>query len=116
MKQSKTMSLVERFKKLEDKLVEVLKIEPLNFDAEKSAVEVKKEIKNYIKKVKIAKVVFDEYEQLAKEIEGVIEKSESDMADEVVGLREEYVDQVEVVQDAVKVVKKKKNNSATKEF
>ena len=46
----------------------------------------------------------------------MIEKSESDMADEVVGLREEYVDQVEVVQDAVKVVKKKKNNSATKEF
>lgn len=116
MKDKKTEDLIQKFKSLEEKLVEVLNIEPLNIDENKQPSVIKKEIKAYIQKVKTAKAVFDKYEQVAHEIEKLAEEKETEFSSEVVNLREELVDEVEVAQDVVKVVKKKKNNASVKEF
>ena len=61
--------LVDRFKKVEEELVETLKESTINFDELDDKTSIKKAIKEYIKKVNKAKKLFDEYEVIAKEIE-----------------------------------------------
>ena len=116
MKDKNTEELLQKFRKLEEKLVEVLKIEPLDIDESKQPSVIKREIKAYIQKVKAAKAVFDKYEEVAHEIEKLAEEKETEFSSEVVNLREEMVDEVEVTPAVVKVVKKKKNNASVKEF
>ncbi len=66
--------LIKKFKSLETKLLDILKIEPIDVDENMSSSVTKKNISKYIKKVKEAKAVFDEYEMTAKEIEKIAEK------------------------------------------
>ena len=61
--------LVERFKKVEAELVEILNESSIKFDELDDKTSVKKAIIEYIKKVNKAKKLFDEYEVIAKEIE-----------------------------------------------
>lgn len=81
-------NLIEKFKKLEDELISLLKIQPVEFDENSSKAAVKKEINGYIKKVKKAKAVFAEYELVAEEIKKA-SKKEDVLAEDVIELREE---------------------------
>lgn len=129
MKKTNEAELVEKFRKLESELVEVLKIEGISFDDETKKQTVKSQLKAYIKKVEKARKVFDEYEKVAKEIEKIAAaegskgSTSAEISEEVVALREDeiepadatYVDKIEVFDGKTKVVKKKKTTS-TKEF
>ena len=129
MKKTNEAELVEKFRKLESELVEVLKIEGISFDDETKKQTVKSQLKAYIKKVEKARKVFDEYEKVAKEIEKIAAaegskgSTSAEISEEVVALREDeiepadatYVDKIEVLDGKTKVVKKKKTTS-TKEF
>lgn len=129
MKKTNEVELVEKFRKLESELVEVLKIEGISFDDETKKQTVKSQLKAYIKKVEKARKVFDEYEKVAKEIEKIAAaegskgSTSAEISEEVVALREDeiepadatYVDKTEVFDGKTKVVKKKKTTS-TKEF
>ena len=61
--------LVEKFKKIESELVEILNESSINFSELDDKTSIKKALKEYIKKVNKAKKLFDEYEIVAKEIE-----------------------------------------------
>lgn len=64
-------NLVEKFKKKEAELLELLnQTEPV-FDESQGKSVIKKNIKTYILKVEKAKKVFEEYETLAKKIEDI---------------------------------------------
>ena len=63
--------LVEKFKKVESELVEILSEKGVFVDENEQKSIVKKTLKEYIKKVNKAKKLFDEYELLAKEIENI---------------------------------------------
>lgn len=83
--------LLKKFKELENKLLEILKVQPVDFDENVSRAVLKKNIGKYIKKVNEAKKVFEEYEKIAKEIENLaIEESKEniDVSKAVVELRE----------------------------
>ena len=62
-------NLVEKFKKKEVELLEILNENNIIFDETQEKSVVKKNLKDYIKKVNKAKKIFEEYEVLAKEIE-----------------------------------------------
>lgn len=123
----KETSLVEKFKKLEAELLQVLsESNGEKIDLEQNKTTVKSQLKAYVKKVAKASKLFDEYEKVADEIEKLTQseaedakKEESTFADAVVGLREaetEYADKVEVSKAGVVVKKVKKNKSTVKEF
>ncbi|MBR7172397.1 MAG: hypothetical protein IKD36_01245 [Clostridia bacterium] len=63
--------LVEKFKKIETELVEILNESSIKINELDDKQVVKKAIKDYIKKVGKAKKLFDEYETIAKEIEDI---------------------------------------------
>ncbi len=121
----KETSLIERFKTLESELIEALKPEDISFDDDAKKQVVKSQLKGYIKKVEKARKLFDEYEQIAEEIEKMTHADAGDISAEVVGLREDvdpkekeiYIQEIIAEQDGVKVaVKKKKKSSTMKEF
>lgn len=122
MVSNKESKLIEKFKKLEAELVELLHIEPLDIDSTTQGVKTK--IKAYIKKVNKARVIFDEYEKTAEEIEKLSTHEDGEMATAVVDLREEpvsevaetYEDELIVASDDVKKVKKKKTKPISKEL
>ena len=130
MKKTNEAELVERFRKLEAELVEVLKIEGISFDDETKKQSVKSQLKAYIKKVEKARKVFDEYESVAKEIEKIAAaegkkgSTSAEISEEVVNLREDeivlgdeaYLDKLELVDGKTVTVKKKKKTSGAKEF
>lgn len=66
---SKTLDkLIEKFKNLEKEIISILSVGSLDVDEKQNKTIVKKEIKEYIKKLNKAKKLFDEYEDLAKQI------------------------------------------------
>lgn len=81
-------ALVKKFQKIEQELIEVLKIKPIQFDEKTSSTEVKKEINGYIKKIKKVKTLFEQYEQVAEQIKKA-GKTEDEVLHEVIDLREE---------------------------
>ena len=125
--------LLSKFQKLEAELIEVLKIQPIEFDENTAKGTVKKEINGYIKKLKKAKAIFEEYEKVAEKIKKASE-SEQTLVQEVVELRDEpdekelekakqaddesmihsnqsgYENVVQVDNSGVKVVSKKKES------
>ena len=119
---SKETDLVEKFKKLENELLELLKIDEVEFSEDDKKQVVKNRLKAYIKKVEKARQVFEEYESVAKQIELYMPKN--DVADDVVALREnpkaeeieKYIDETIVEQGQVKVIKKKQKNNKAREF
>ena len=123
----KETSLVEKFKKLEAELLQVLSesnVEDIDFEQNKTTL--KTQLKAYVKKVAKASKLFEEYEKVADEIEKMTQseaedakKESSTFADAVVSLREtetEYVDKIEVSSEGVVSKKVKKNKSGVKEF
>ena len=123
----KETSLVEKFKKLEAELLQVLSesnVDDIDFEQNKTTL--KTQLKAYVKKVAKASKLFEEYEKVADEIEKMTQseaedakKESSTFADAVVSLREtetEYVDKIEVSSEGVVSKKVKKNKSSVKEF
>ncbi len=81
-------TLVEKFKSIEEELIEILKSKPEDFDETLPKSVVKKALKEYIKKVNKAEGLFDEYQELAKKIS----KATSDEGDEVPELAKTVVE------------------------
>ena len=67
----KLNKLIEKFKEIENQLVEILDEKPFVLDESLNSAESKKAIKDYIKKVNKAKKLFNQYEELAKQIEDI---------------------------------------------
>lgn len=132
MAKKNNSELLSKFQKLEAELIEVLKIQPIEFDENTAKGTVKKEINDYIKKLKKAKAIFEEYEKVAEKIKKLSE-SEQTLVQEVVELRDEpdekelekakqadesmihsnqseYENIVQVDNSGVKVVSKKKES------
>lgn len=111
MAKKNNSELLIRFQKLEAELIEVLKIEPIEFDENTAKGTVKKEINGYIKKLKKAKAVFEEYEKVAEKIKKASE-SEQTLVQEVVELRAEPDEkELEKIQKIVNEKNKGKENT-----
>ena len=124
MSKTDAKELVEKFKKIEEELIEILKVKSPEFANDEKKQLVKSEIKKYIKKVEKARTLFEMYENVALQIEKLSVKKDNDMLDNVSKLVSENGNQVEleyediqkIVGETVTIVKKKKNKSASKEF
>ena len=77
MSKKQEMEIFDKFKSLEEKLVEVLKTIPKQISEEGKGSE-KENIESYSKKVKKARELFDEYESLADKLNEMNKKNESD--------------------------------------
>lgn len=118
MKKS-SKELMTRFKELEKELLETLKIKPVNIDEKMSKTEMKKEISQYIKKVKSAKKIFDEYEKTAEKIEKLAASESEELAKDVVDLRkigDKLQSEIDSVSVNKKVEKRLKKSSANDEY
>lgn len=118
MKKS-SKELMTRFKELEKELLETLKIKPVNIDEKMSKTEMKKEISQYIKKVKSAKKIFDEYEKTAEKIEKLAASESEELAKDVVDLRkigDKLQSEIDLVSVDEKVEKRLKKSSANDEY
>ena len=118
MKKS-SKELMTRFKELEKELLETLKIKPVNIDEKMSKTEMKKEISQYIKKVKSAKKIFDEYEKTAEKIEKLAASESEELAKDVVDLRkigDKLQSEIDSVSVNEKVEKRLKKSSANDEY
>ena len=111
--------LIEKFKKIEGELVELLKLEEIDFSDEAKRQTVKSKIKANIKKVEKAKKLFQEYEAVANLIEEINHSGEAEHAAEIVDLRKddvdkkvEFVDKVIVEGGKVKTTKIKKTTKS----
>ncbi|MBQ4541313.1 MAG: hypothetical protein IJA23_00515 [Clostridia bacterium] len=106
-------NLVEKFKKKELELLEILNEKNVIFDESQEKAVVKKSLKDYIKKVNKAKKIFDEYETLAKEIEDITgdEGESAELSKTVVEFREEIPLEE---QAEIEVEKEKQSSKKTK--
>lgn len=130
MEKVKGDELLKEFKDLENKLVEALKIEPIEISDEKSDIETKIAISAYIKKIKKVKKLFEKYESVACQIEKLSgdTKKQEEFTQAVVEMREEeQVDNVNnqdteeiTLNDKKVIVKKNKkrqsNSIRSREF
>lgn len=130
MEKVKGDELLKEFKDLENKLVEALKIEPIEISDEKSDIETKIAISAYIKKIKKVKKLFEKYESVARQIEKLSgdTKKQEEFTQAVVEMREEeQVDNVNnqdteeiTLNDKKVIVKKNKkrqsNSIRSREF
>ena len=106
-------NLVEKFKKKELELLEILNEKNVIFDESQEKAVVKKSLKDYIKKVNKAKNIFDEYETLAREIEDITgdEGESAEISKTIVEFREE----VPLEEQAeIEVEKEKQSSKKTK--
>lgn len=101
-------SLVEKFKKKEVELLEILNDKNVVFDETQEKSVVKKSLKDYIKKVNKAKKIFEEYEVLAKEIEDITgdEGESAELSKTVVEFRED----VSLEEQAIQELESEKDN------
>ena len=67
----KLEKLIDKFKAVESEIVEILNNTPIDFDESQEKSVVKKQIKEYIKRVNKAKKLFEEYQEIAKQIENI---------------------------------------------
>lgn len=117
----KEITLIERFKKLEAEIIDILKQNDVDFDENLNEKEVKAKLKKYIANVKKMEKLFEEYEALAEKIEKISgdENDKGVMNEAVVNLREDK-EQTEVVVDkatnTVIVKRKKKSNVSQREM
>ena len=77
MSKKKEMEIFDKFKDLETKLVETLKTIPATVSEEGKGTD-KENIESYMKKVKEARKLFDEYEALANKLNEMNAKNEND--------------------------------------
>lgn len=117
----KEITLIERFKKLEAEIIDILKQNDVDFDENLNGKEVKAKLKKYIANVKKMEKLFEEYEAIAEKIEKISgdENDKGVMNEAVVNLREDK-EQTEVVVDkatnTVIVKRKKKSNVSQREM
>lgn len=129
----KEEELIEKFKKLEDEIVDKLQNIKLDVDFNSDRKEVVKGLKNYISKVRDVERLFEEYEAVANQLEKLtIEDNKQAVANAIVDMREdseelksqikklsqtETFDEIENVNGNVVVKKKKKKtNERAKEM
>ena len=108
-------NIVEKFKKKEAELLEILNEKNVIFDESQEKSVIKKSLKDYIKKINKAKKIFEEYESLAKEIEDITgdEGESAEFSKTIVEFREEIPleEQVEI-----EVLKEKECLNKTKKL
>lgn len=120
---AKEDSLIDKFKDVEQKIFDSLKLVELSIDYNSDRKTILAELKNYIKKVKAVENLLDEYEMIAdklKLVTGDEEKNQS-ATSAVVGLREDSEElkaEIATINNQVisTPVKKKKTIDKTREF
>lgn len=119
---NKETSLVERFKHIEDEIFEKLKDVELNIDYNEDRKLIMSSLKAYVKKVKNIEKLLDEYENVSEKLQELVseEEKQAGVTQAVVDMREdseELKTEIKNINGEVKIIKKKKNNSAAvKEF
>lgn len=129
----KEEELIEKFKKLEDEIVDKLQNIKLDVDFNSDRKEVVKGLKNYISKVRDVERLFEEYEAVANQLEKLtIEDNKQAVANAIVDMREDSeelksqikkLSQIETFDEIANVngnvvvkKKKKKTNERAKEM
>ncbi len=97
--------LLLKFKELEKKLIGLLKIDPIKFSDDDSKSLVKKNIKDYIKKVEEIKKVLAEYESVADKLSAINFKDNKNneiKSEDMLQLRKEPKINKELLEEVVK--------------
>lgn len=116
------LELLEEFKKIEQQIIDCLKLSEISFDENSNRNIVIDDLKTYISKVKDIEKLFDEYENIAKKISKIASDDAKNhtVAEAVVDMREEPKDvKTEIIDIDNNVVikkKKKKITGVSKEF
>lgn len=117
------IDLVEKFISLEDEIIDTLREIDSDIDFSADRKKVIAELKAYVLKVKKVDKLFEEYEKIAKKIEGSANEEEKnqDLTCAVVDLREDseaVKTEIESINGEVKVkqTKKKKTSQAVREL
>ena len=117
--------LIEKFDKLEAEILKLVRLPEINLDESTKKQTLKANIKKHILAVEKAKVLFEEYEKLALQIEEFdkpkkekTNKAETKTEDKEIkkAAKDEYKDEVVVTNGEVKVVKKKNTKSSSKQM
>ena len=117
------LNLVEKFVNLEEEIIDLLKEVDGEIDFSADRKTVMSQLKNYVMRVKKVDKLFEEYEKLAKKIEGssTDEEKNQDLTYAVVDLREDseaVKTEIESINGEVKVkqTKKKKSSAPVREL
>lgn len=117
------LNLVEKFVDLEEKIIDLLREVNSDIDFSADRKIVMSQLKEYVLKVKKVDKLFEEYESLAKKIEGASNEDEKsqDLTYAVVDLREDseaVKTEIENINGEIKVkkTKKKKTSQAVREL
>ena len=116
---------MEKFDKLEAEILKLVNLPEINLDESTKKQTLKANIKKHILAVEKAKVLFDEYEKLAVQIEEFDKPkksktqnkdSESATKQDKKPAKDEYKDEIIVTNGETKVVKKKNSKSSPKQM
>ncbi len=115
------VSLVDKFKKLETEILDILKENNIDFDESVNDKTLKAMLKKYISNVRKVEKLFEEYEEVAQKIEDLSADSKQKAAvdEAVVNLREDAVQEtveVEHVGNKIIVKRKKKVNGVERQI
>ena len=117
------LKLVDRFVEIEDQIIDLLKEVAIEIDYNADRKTVMSQLKAYVTNVKKVDKLFEEYEKIAKKIEGSTsdEEKDNDLTYAVVDLREDsdaLKTEIENINGQVKVkqTKKKKSSQSVKEL
>ena len=114
-------ALVDKFKKIEAEMLEILKENNIDFDESVSDKALKAMLKKYIANVRKIEKLFEEYEGIAKQIEEISSDSkEKAVIDEaVVNLREDDIQEtveIQNINNKIVVKRKKKVNGVERQI
>ena len=121
----KKEELIERFNKLEREILKLINLPEINLDELEKKQSIKSVIKKHIVAVEKAKALFEEYETIAEQIENFDKPKKTAKKEEAVDKTsdsgqdrkiEKYEDQVVNNGEDVKVVKKKKIKTSSKQM
>ena len=114
------VTLIEKFKKLELEIINLLKENKIDFDDSVNEKNLKAKLKNYILNVKKIEKLFEEYESIAEHFECLsnVSKTSSEVSEAVIGLRENKQETVvaERIGDKIVVKRKRKIKGAQREM
>ncbi len=117
--------LIDRFEKLEAEILKLVNLPAINLEESSKRQTIKASIKKHILAVEKAKVLFDEYEKLAIQIEEFDKPKKTKTAKEDVktdtktdktSKNDGYKDEIIVTNGETKVVKKKNTKSSSKQM
>ena len=115
------LSLVEKFKSVEEKILKELKETDLKIDYTSDRKIVISSLKDYIRRVKSIEKILDEYEEISKKLEKLMEDDKKGVTEAVVELREdsdELKAEIAIIngQAVINQKKKKKSTEKLREF